>query len=139
TAINPTAAVMSEERRARIVEVARQHDIAIIENDVLGPLITDRPPPIAALAPERTFYVTSFTKITLPGLRIGYLVAPDRFVAAVANRQVVSNWMATPLMAEIATRWVQDGTAKELVSWQREALHRRHAIAAEVLAATAYR
>lgn len=40
--------------------------------------------------------MTSFTKITVPGLRIGYLVAPDRYVAAVANRHLVSNWMATP-------------------------------------------
>ena len=40
----------------------------------------------------------------MPGLRIGYLAAPDRYVAAVANRHLVSNWMATPAIAEIATR-----------------------------------
>ena len=46
-----------------------------------GPLVEDRPPPvIATFAPERTLYVTSFTKITVPGLRIGYLAAPDRYV-----------------------------------------------------------
>ena len=66
---------------------------------------------MSVLAPERTFYVTTFTKTTLPGLRIGYLVAPDRFAAAVANRHLVSNWMATPMVAEIASKWVEDGTA----------------------------
>lgn len=137
--INPTAVMMSAARRAKLVEVARRRDIAIIENDVLGPLVTQRPPPIAALAPERTFYVTSFTKITVPGLRIGYLAAPDRFVAAVANRHLVSNWMATPLVAEIASRWVEDGTAMELVEWQRAAIRRRHAVAAEVLAGVDFR
>ncbi len=120
--INPTATLMSAERRQALVEVARRHDIAIIENDILGPLVADRAPPLAAYAPERTLYVTSFTKITVPGLRIGYLAAPDRYVAAVANRHLVSNWMATPSIAEIATRWVSDGTAMELVSWQRRAL-----------------
>ena len=137
--INPTATLMSEARRLAIVEVARRHDIAIIENDVLGPLVESRPPPMAALAPERTLYVTSFTKIVVPGLRIGYLVAPDRYVAAVANRHLVSNWMATPLVAEIATKWVQDGTAVQLVDWQRAAIRRRHAIAAEVLAGSPFR
>ncbi len=132
--INPTATLMSKARRAAIVEVARRHDITIIENDVLGPLIEDRPLPLAALAPERTLYVTSFTKITVPGLRIGYLAAPDRFVAAVANRHLVSNWMATPVVAEIATKWVQDGTAMQLVEWQRAAIRKRHSIAAEVMA-----
>ena len=88
---------------------------------------------------KRQLYVTSFTKITVPGLRIGYLAAPDRYVAAVANRHLVSNWMATPMVAEIATRWVTDGTAMELVHWQRAALRRRQDIAAEVLTGLDYR
>ncbi|WP_274630096.1 PLP-dependent aminotransferase family protein [Arvimicrobium flavum] len=131
--INPTATLMSEARRTAIAEVARKHDIAIIESDVLGPMVADRPPPIAAIAPERTLYFTTFTKIVVPGLRIGYLVAPDRYAAAVANRHLVSNWMATPMVAEIASKWVADGTAMELVHWQRDALARRHAIVSEVL------
>ncbi|MFC3073324.1 PLP-dependent aminotransferase family protein [Shinella pollutisoli] len=137
--INPTATLMSAGRRQALAEVARRHDIAIIENDILGPLVEDRAPPIAAYAPERTLYVTSFTKITVPGLRIGYLAAPDRYVAAVANRHLVSNWMATPSIAEIATRWVTDGTAMALVEWQRRALAARHAIAEETFAGLPYR
>jgi len=137
--INPTATLMGSVRRSQLAEVARRHDIAIIENDVLGPLVEERAPPLAHFAPERTLYVTSFSKITVPGLRIGYLVAPDRFVAAVANRHLVSNWMATPMVAEIATRWVTDGTAMELVRWQRHAVGRRLGIAAEVLAGVNFR
>ncbi|RWJ37067.1 MAG: PLP-dependent aminotransferase family protein, partial [Mesorhizobium sp.] len=137
--INPTATLMGAARREQIAAVARRHDLAIIENDVLGPLVEGRPPPVAAFAPERTLYVTSFTKIVVPGLRIGYLAAPDRYVAAVANRHLVSNWMATPLVAEIATKWVTDGTAMELVRWQRSALRRRQEIAAQVLAGVDYR
>ncbi|ANK95162.1 MULTISPECIES: MocR-like ectoine utilization transcription factor EhuR [Rhizobium] len=137
--INPMAALMSAERRQALAAVAAKHDIAIIENDILGPMVEDRAPPMAAFAPERTLYVTSFTKITVPGLRIGYLAAPDRYVAAVANRHLVSSWMATPAIAEIATRWVSDGTAMELVNWQRRALVGRHAIAAEMLAGLSYR
>jgi len=137
--INPTATLMGSVRRAELAEVARRHDIAIVESDVLGPLIEERPPPLAYFAPERTLYVTSFTKITVPGLRIGYLAAPDRYVAAVANRHLVSNWMATPMVAEIASKWVSDGTAMELVRWQRGALRRRQEIAAEVLGDIHYR
>ncbi|MBN9245490.1 MAG: PLP-dependent aminotransferase family protein [Mesorhizobium sp.] len=137
--INPTATLMSAVRREAIAAVARKHDIAIIENDVLGPLVEDRAPPLAAFAPERTLYVTSFSKITVPGLRIGYLAAPDRYVAAVANRHLVTNWMATPMVAEIATKWVADGTALELVHWQRGALRRRAEIAREALQGVAHR
>ncbi|PTW59773.1 GntR family transcriptional regulator [Breoghania corrubedonensis] len=138
TVVNPVAALMGKTRREAIVEIARRYDIAIVESDVLGPLVTHRPRPFAALAPERTLYITSFTKVTVPGLRIGYLVAPDRYVAAVSNRHLVSNWMATPMVAEIATKWVNDGTALELVRWQRAALAKRHAIAAQMLAGIPY-
>jgi DNA-binding transcriptional MocR family regulator len=131
--VNPTATLMSEKRRVALAEVARKHDIAIIESDVLGPLVAAAPPPIAAIAPERTLYLTSFTKITVPGLRIGYLVAPDRYAAAVANRHLVANWMATPILAEIASKWITDGTAMDLVEWQRKALKGRQMIVHEVL------
>ncbi|AXS40455.1 PLP-dependent aminotransferase family protein [Breoghania sp. L-A4] len=137
--MNPRAVLMSQARREALAAVARQHDIAIIENDVLGPLVEDRPPPVAAIAPERTIYITSFTKITVPGLRIGYLAAPDRYVAAATNRHLVTNWMATPMVADIASQWVLDGTALDLMMWQRAALRRRQAIAAEVLQGVRYR
>lgn len=133
TVINPTATLMGSVRRSALAEIARRHDIAIVEGDVLGPLVEDRAPPIAHFAPERTLYYTTFTKITVPGLRIGYLFAPDRYAAAVANRHLVSNWMATPMVAEIASKWVTDGTAMDLVRWQRTALSRRQAIVSEML------
>lgn len=133
SAANPTTAMMSRGRREALVEIARRHDLTIIENDAWGPLIEGRPPPIAALAPERTLYVTSFTKCVMPGLRTGYLVAPDAMIPAVANRLLVTNWMATALIAELAARWIGDGTALELMTWQREALRVRHETASAIL------
>lgn len=137
--INPRAALMSATRRAALAEIAARHDLTIIENDILGPLVDEGIAPIASLAPERTFYITTLTKVTVPGLRVGYMVTPPRFVAAAANRHLVSNWMATPIMVEIASRWIEDGTASELVDWQRAAVRRRHAIAAAELDGVTFR
>jgi DNA-binding transcriptional MocR family regulator len=133
SAANPTVTMVSLTRRKAMVEIARRHNLYIIENDAWGPLVEGRPPPLASLAPERTFYVTSFTKCGMPGLRAGYLVAPDLMISSVATRHLVTNWSATSLIAEIATRWVADGTAWELLQWQRAALKVRNALAAEVL------
>jgi len=135
--LNPKAATMSPGRRAALVEIARRHDVTIVEDDAWGPIQPRRAPPIAALAPERTFYFTSFTKPILPGLRYGWLVAPETLVSATSNRHLVTSWMATPLMAEIGTRWLRDGTADELLAWQMAALGERNRLATEALAGLA--
>ncbi|MBV0890362.1 PLP-dependent aminotransferase family protein [Paracoccus sp. Z118] len=138
-AINPRAVLSPADRRAEIVEVARRHDLTIIENDVLNALIVDRPPPYAALAPERVLHVSGFTKITLPGLRLAYLVVPERLATAAANRHLVTNWVATPVMVELLSHWLTDGTVAELIGWQRGALAERHALAAQMLAGLPFR
>lgn len=130
---NPLVSLMPEERRRALVDVARTHDLRIVEDDVLGPLTAQAPPPLAALAPERVFYMTSFTKCLMPGLRIGYLVAPEDQFPMLRSCQLLSAWMATPIMAEIATRWVLDGTALEFTRWQRKQLNIRNKLAARIL------
>lgn len=131
--VNPQAHVMGPDRREALVEVARRHDVAIIENDAWGPLEPARTRPIAALAPERTYYFTGLSKCLLPGLRLGYLAVPERHVTAAQARHLVTNWMATGLMAEIGSRWIADGTAERLLHWQRRALQRRNLLAQRVL------
>jgi len=130
---NPLARMMNLERREALVAIARRYDVRIIENDAWGPLEPDRPPPLAALAPERTLYFTSLTKCLLPGLRLGWIVVPEDMVTAAFGRHLVTNWMTTALVAEIGSRWIADGTAVRLLGWQREMLARRNEIAARCL------
>ena len=73
---NPTTATMSAERCRAIAALAREHDLIVIEDDVYGRLPEQRAPPIAALAPERTIYITSASKSVAPGLRLGMLLEP---------------------------------------------------------------
>lgn len=137
--LNPQACVMGEARRRAICAIARRYDVMILENDAGGPLPPDRPPPLAAIAPERVFYFTGLSKCLMPGLRFGYLVMPETLVSATVNRHLVTNWMATPLIAEIASRWIEDGTADDLLRWQRAAIARRNRLAATLLAEVPHR
>jgi DNA-binding transcriptional MocR family regulator len=125
---------MPESRRRALIDIARIHDVLIIESDAWGPLQPKRPPAFATLAPERVLYFTSLTKCLIPGLRVGYLVVPEALSASARNRHLVTNWMATSLMVEIASRWIEDGTALELLEWQKQAAARRNEIAASGLA-----
>lgn len=130
---NPTAAVMSHDRRRAVLEIAERYNLSIIEDDVCGALIPDPPPRLAALSPARCYYLTSLSKSLAPGLRVGYLVAPEDKVEQVACAVRATTWMAAPLMAEIATIWIADGTADRLLEWQRRHAEERRNLATECL------
>ena len=130
---SPTTATMPEERRRDIAEVARRHALTIIEDDVFGFLPMERPPPLAAFAPERTLLVTSVSKTLGPGFRIGYVAAPGALRDAVRTAVGMSCWMAPPLTAEIVRRWIADGTADSLRQQQRTEARARQGIAASAL------
>ncbi|MEF3049176.1 MocR-like ectoine utilization transcription factor EhuR [Pseudotabrizicola sp. L79] len=133
--INPLARMMPADRREELVQVAARHDLAVIENDSLGPLISDPVPRLASLAPDRVIHISGFSKYTVPGLRLAYLHAPPRFATAVANRHLVAHWMATPPMVELLSHWVREGVVADLATGQARALEARHDMAAQVLGA----
>lgn len=135
----PTTTTMGEGRRQEIARIARAHDLIIIEDDVFGFLPAVRPPPLAALAPEHTIFTTSVSKSMAPGLRVGYVHAPERLAPAIRSAVGISSWMPPPLMGEIATRWIEDETAVRLNEAQRAHAARRQAIARRVLAGHAYK
>lgn len=126
---NPTTAVMPLARRQAIARLAQRYGLTIIEDDVFGALVPDPIPPVASLAPERSFYLTSFSKGIAPGLRIGYAVAPEPFCQRLLTGLRVTSWMASPLLAEVVSQWIIDGTAKRLTRRQADKISRRTSIA----------
>lgn len=135
----PTTVTMDERRRKAVVEIARRHDVVLIEDDVFGPLMPDRPSPVAGLAPERTIYITSTSKCLAPGLRVGFVRAPKALAAGIRGAVNLSCWMPPPFMAEVASRWIADGTADRLTEIQRREAERRQGIAREIFAGHAVR
>ncbi|SAL48140.1 GntR family transcriptional regulator [Caballeronia sordidicola] len=132
---NPTVAMMPDSRRRAIARIAERYGVYVIEDDVYGALPAKTQTPISSLIPELSFYCTSMTKSVLTGLRIGYLTMPRRLALRAESVLRVSSWMATSPMAEVATRWIMDGTAQHLVAVQRERLGTRQAMVREVLGA----
>lgn len=130
---NPTATVMPESRRLELVEVARRHEVSIVEDDVYGFLPLERPPALATLAPDIVYAVHSVSKITVPGLRVGFLVAPEAMVDRLGAGIWATTWMASPPMAEIVSQWIQDGTIRRFQAWRREEAAVRNEMARRIL------
>jgi DNA-binding transcriptional MocR family regulator len=121
---NPTTRTMSRKRRESIAEIARRRQLWIIEDDVYAPLALDltghRPQtanlvPLAALVPERTFYISSVSKVLAPGFRVGFLLAPDApAFDALCTGMRANSYSASTLGALLVTQWIKDGIASEI-------------------------
>jgi DNA-binding transcriptional MocR family regulator len=77
---NPSGRTLSSERRRRLVELAREHDLLVLEDDPYG-LVRFEGDPLPTLfeldGGERVVYSSSFSKTIAPGLRVGYFVLPQ--------------------------------------------------------------
>ncbi|WGF90552.1 aminotransferase-like domain-containing protein [Marinivivus vitaminiproducens] len=130
---NPTTATLSAERRQAIAEIARRHDLLVIEDDVYGWLPEHRPPPLQSLIPERTIFLASASKSLMPGLRIGIVVTPPAMAARFSSAQYELHLGLPALTAEIFSLWMRDGTAVRLAAAQRAEARARQRIARDVL------
>ena len=130
---NPTSATMSRTRREQIAEIVRRHDLLVLEDEIHVAHHPERIPPLAHYAPEQTLLITTLCKWVSFGLRIGFVACPGHLLERVRSGLRASCWMAAPLMAEIATRWIEDGTAERLGRRKLEELEARHVIAREEL------
>ena len=76
---NPTGMHMSAERKQRLIELAEEHDVLILEDECYGDIYFGEHPPRAlyAEAPAgRVAYAGTFSKTIGPGMRLGYMIAP---------------------------------------------------------------
>ena len=131
---NPLGSVMSASRRRRLVAIARRHGLLIIEDAAYAFLAEDAPPPLAALAPESTVYVSGLSKSVATGLRVGFVAAPGAWVSALERAVRATTWNTPGVMTALACSWIDDGTVTRLESEKRRDATARQAIATEVLA-----
>jgi DNA-binding transcriptional MocR family regulator len=130
---NPTATVMPVERREAVARIAMARGLWIFEDDPYSRLLDAPPPAVASFARERSFHVATLAKCLSPGLRIAYLVCPAGQGGRVAEALRGLVLMPPPLMAAVASRWIQEGQADALLQAVRAEARVRRAIAAELL------
>lgn len=133
TCQNPTLAQIPESRRHELVEVCRRRNVLILEDDVFALALEHDLPPLSRLAPELGCFIAATSEALSGGLRIAYLCPPQRYVEALERTIACTISMAPPLMAELATLWITDGTADAVLAAKRQEAAARNALARRIL------
>lgn len=108
---NPTGVVMPQPNRGKLLEMAEEYDFLIVEDNPYGYISFEGEPPKPIKALDeggRVLYLSTFSKIVSPGLRIGWVTAEEEFVEklAIAKSAVdlcsdgLSQYVASELLAK---------------------------------------
>jgi DNA-binding transcriptional MocR family regulator len=99
---NPSGRTLPLERRRRLVELAREHELTVLEDDPYR-LVRFEGEPLPSVheldGGERVLHSSSFSKIVAPGLRVGYFVLPGP-LAAELEAEAVNVYLAPSFVAQ---------------------------------------
>ena len=109
---NPTGMSLSGARRRQLVALADRYHIPLLEDDFVGDLRYDgrTQPALKTLDPGgRVIYLGTFSKMLMPGLRIGYLIAEGPVLARLVALKVASDLSTAPLLQRTLEAYVSVG------------------------------
>jgi GntR family transcriptional regulator/MocR family aminotransferase len=131
----PTAVSLRPERRMKLIELSRQFGFAIVEDDFDHEYHFESQPllPIASHAPGSTLYVGSLSKLTLPSLRIGYVVASTAVIDAIAGHVMNLDRQGNLISEEAVANLIASGELRRHIRKTHAIYSRRRLSFAETL------
>jgi 2-aminoadipate transaminase len=106
---NPSGCTYSQDRRKEIAEILDGTDTVFYEDDAFGELFFDGKPrlPVKKYLPGQSVISGSFSKITAPGMRIGWMYAPKEILAAFNTAKQAADLHSNFLCQQILARYLQ--------------------------------
>jgi 2-aminoadipate transaminase len=116
---NPAGVTLSAERRRRLVELAREREVLVVEDNPYGLLRYEGEPnePLYALdGGDYVLYVGTFSKILSPGIRLGWLCAPPPVMEKVALGKQASDLCTSTLSQYFVAEYFGEGRWRDYIS-----------------------
>lgn len=124
---NPAGCTLSLAKREGLIELARQHEFTIFEDDPYAALrFQGAPlPRMLELDSERVVYASSFSKTVCPGIRVGYLVGPADLIARIV-RLATGTYISPSMVSQaIVHQFCVSGALEESIQTVKAALGER--------------
>ena len=109
---NPTGVCMSGQRRRQLITLADQYNVPILEDDFVGDLRYEGfgIPALKALDPGgRVIYISTFSKMVMPGLRMGYIVTEGPLLQKLVDWKVITDLASSSLIQRALQAYVTVG------------------------------
>jgi 2-aminoadipate transaminase len=130
----PTGTLMPIERRRRLVEIAQEWGVILVEDNCYHDLYFEQPPPPTLLSMDDSGLVVqtdSFSKILAPGLRLGWVAGTPEAVAGLAA--VRQDLGVSQLLAHALDFYLKDGRLEPRLEMLRPAYKRKRDVALDAL------
>ena len=124
---NPAGYTLSAAKRERLIELAREHDFVLFEDD---PYVTLRfegksLPTMLSTAEDKVVYASSFSKTVCPGIRVGYLIGPEELIAGIV-RLATSTYISPSMVSQaIVNDFCRSGAIDSSIETVKAALRER--------------
>lgn len=109
---NPTGATLALERRRAVIEITQERGVALIENDIYSELRYGGHalPTLKQLdATGNTILLRSYSKVSFPGLRVGWVIAPRPVIARLAALKQLTDLHSDRLSQAVLLRFAESG------------------------------
>jgi GntR family transcriptional regulator/MocR family aminotransferase len=133
---HPTGAVLSAARRSHLLSWAREEGAVIVEDDYDGEFRYESHPigPLQGLDPSLVVYAGTASKTLAPGVRLGWLVLPERLRSGVLREKGLADWQSSTLEQLAFAELLRSGAYDRHVRRMRLRYRRRRDILVSALA-----
>jgi 2-aminoadipate transaminase len=124
---NPAGTTLSAARREKLVALAREYDLVLVEDDPYGELRYEGEDltPLFRMAPERTIYMSTFSKTLAPGIRLAWITAPKPLIARLVQAKQGADLHTGTYVQMIANDICERGILKRHVKRLTEVYRKR--------------
>ena len=125
---NPTGVTLSRERRRRLIELANQYDVLVLEDTPYREIrfAGESLPTLKSLDTEgRVIYLGSFSKILAPGLRLGWAVGPPALIHELGLLKLAADTQCSTLNMAAVSLFLEDYDVDAHIAVIRETYRRK--------------